>query len=316
MIPKYLFKPLSLGLGISTAAALLWWDRHHPEAGLLLLLILTSSLGLVHGAMDVLLITGHAHNIRSRLKWLGCYLLASLLTAYALAPTPSWTLLVLLLLSAWHFGEPFGQAPIHSRTQRGLTRWVRGGAPVMLPALLQRPALHELVTGLVGPDAHAITIAWTGWSILSSLWLTALAIHLAWTWWPRTKPKIRDHHMILEPALLAMLYSAVSPLMGFALFFGLYHAGGHIQRVMQSRRTPTKTQAHHVFLIATIAITTLLASILTYRLHQFSPTLSLPDWALRSTILTLTAVSVPHVVLITWWARQHGTFPKPKAPIM
>jgi hypothetical protein len=70
-----------------------------------------------------------------------------------------------------------------------------------------------------------------------------------------------------------------------------------------------------VFLIATIAITTLLASTLTYRLHQFCPTLSLPDWALRSTILTLTAVSVPHVVLITWWARQHGTFPKPKALI-
>jgi beta-carotene 15,15'-dioxygenase len=315
MIPKYLSHPLLVGLGISTAAALLWWDRHHPEAGLLLLLILTSSLGLVHGAMDVLLITRHAVNTRSRLSWLACYLLASLLTAYALAPTPAWTLLVLLLLSAWHFGEPFGKASVLSRAPRGLTRLVRGGAPVMLPALLQRPALHQLVTGLVGPDNHAITTAWTGWSIMASLWLTALCIHLVWTWWPHARRQTQDHLMILETALLAMLTTAVSPLMGFALFFGIYHAGGHIQRVMRSRRAQAKTQAQPMALIATLAITALLAAALTYRLHQFAPTLSLPDWALRSTILTLTAVSVPHVVLITWWARQQGTFPKPKALI-
>jgi hypothetical protein len=38
-------------------------------------------------------------------------------------------------------------------------------------------------------------------------------------------------------------------------------------------------------------------------------TTALPDLALRATILALVAVSVPHVVLISWWAAA----PRPSA---
>jgi Brp/Blh family beta-carotene 15,15'-monooxygenase len=250
---------------------------------------------------------GNLSSAPERLRWFAYYLLAALITAYILTPTPSWTLLLLLGLSAWHFGEPFGQAKASNTAQRGLRRVVLGGAPVMLPALLQRPALQALVTSLVGPDALAISTAWNGWSLLAALWLTALTIWLILTWWPRTHRTAQDHRMILEITVLAMLYTAASPLMGFALFFGIYHAGSHIQRVMRNSAYLKTLPHYNAALIATTALTALLSAALAWHLHQLAPVLTAPDWALRTAVLALACVSVPHTVLIGWWAHRLRT---------
>jgi hypothetical protein len=106
------------------------------------------------------------------------------------------------------------------------------------------------------------------------------------------------------------LYALVSPLMAFALYFGLYHAAGHIRRVLAVVPVGTRRTWHrNPYLIAAIGLTGLLGLLLAGAMHAQAIDVALPDLALRGVILALVAVSVPHVVLISLWAAALGRPP-------
>jgi Beta-carotene 15,15'-dioxygenase len=102
-----------------------------------------------------------------------------------------------------------------------------------------------------------------------------------------------------------VLYAMLSPLMAFALFFGLYHAAGHIRRVIGSVPADARGGLHRdPRLITALALTAVMGALLVAMMRAESTMLLLPDFALRSVILALAAVSIPHVLLISWWAAR------------
>jgi beta-carotene 15,15'-dioxygenase len=299
--------PAPRAAGWAVAAALILLavaalERTQPHAALLALLIVVGGLGTLHGVLDTVLIVRLLPAAWARGGALLAYLAVTLFTAWLLQPYPAMALMVLLALSLWHFGESF-QAQTVSRLQGLIQRLLRGGAPVLMPALVSKTALSPLAMVVANGDATAMTVLWAFWTGLAGLWAAGC---LAWGVWCVTRAQAgwrAAQALMTEVAALALLNLLCSPLMAFALYFGLYHAAGHIGRVWatqaQSRRLQLATDWH-------VWLTLLLSLALIVGLVQLATDSGVPsawpDAALRVLIVGLVAVSLPHVVLISRWA--------------
>jgi beta-carotene 15,15'-dioxygenase len=303
-------RPLLGAAVLGIAAMLMVLDRLLAQTGLIVLLVLVGSLGLVHGAMDALLLVRHLQRTRPRLAWGMVYLGATIATAWLLWPLPGIALMLLLGLSIWHFGEGFDHFRRLPAAQQVAYRFVRGGAPVLIPALIGRPALQPLVAAAAGGDAAATAMAWACWSGLAIAWLCGAGAWLGCSYLAPSADRVSRRKALIEIGALAALYALVSPLMAFALYFGLYHAAGHIRRVLAVAPAGARHRWHRdPYLVSAVALTAVLGLLLAGAMHAQVIDVALPDLALRGTILALVAVSVPHVVLISLWAAALGRSP-------
>ena len=276
---------------------LLWADKTIPQAGLWALLLLSTSVGFIHGALDaVLLPQRFASRTQAALMFVG-YLLSVLLLGWLLGGAVSLALWVLLLMSAWHFGEAYGRWNGLSAWQSGLTRVVVGGASVMLPVLLAPEQLTSVLTRVL-PDS-----GYQGWQILAWAWLGLFAVWLVLCG-VRQASVLRYAWFELLGGVL--LYAVFSPLMAFALYFGVYHAPVHIWRVWRASANaalvgPAKITAGGAF--AAAALTTILTWLLGAGLWWFiaPDAFAAPDGsaALRWLIVAFAALTAPHLVLIS-----------------
>jgi beta-carotene 15,15'-dioxygenase len=300
-------RPLLGAAVVGIAAALMVLDRVHPWGGLIVLLVLVGSLGMVHGAMDALLLVQQFRATRTRITLGLVYLSATIATAWALWLLPGIALMLLLALSIWHFGEGFDHFRRLPAAQQAVYRFIRGGAPVLLPALMARPALQPLVGAAVAGDTSVMAIAWAGWSALALAWLGGVCVWLAWSHPSPAADRVSRRRALVEIVALTALYALVSPLMAFALYFGLYHAAGHIRRVLAVLPAGVGRPSHRdPYLVTALALTGVLGVLLAAAMQAQAIGVALPDLALRTMILALVAVSVPHVVLISFWAAALG----------
>lgn len=138
---------------------LLWLDKTLPQSGLWALLLLSVSVGFIHGAVDAVLLPQRFVSGSQAALMFALYLLAVVVLGWLLGMTVSVALWMLLLMSAWHFGEPYGRWNGLPDIAPRLTRAVVGGAPVMLP-----------VCGFT--RIHALRYAWV--ELLASVFLYVL----------------------------------------------------------------------------------------------------------------------------------------------
>jgi beta-carotene 15,15'-dioxygenase len=291
--------------GLVALAALISVDKLAPHAGLIALVVLVCSVGALHGALDALLMLRHFQSPFTRWMWMGGYLGVSVATAWALKSQAGIALLLLLALSIWHFGEGFDAFRAQPLTRQIVYRLVRGGAPVLMPALIAQEVLQLLVqTTLSGTDTDS-TLIWRCWHGAALAWG---AVTLAWLIWAgllrfgeRSGAAACRIRTLAELTALAGLYALVSPLMAFALFFGSYHAAGHVKRVMAEFARHSSKVLHRNPQVWAALVLTLVLGLLLVDMVFRSKTVVVPwsSLSLRTVILALTAVSVPHVVLIS-----------------
>ncbi len=318
---------LAIGAALTLLAlltALVWWlDRSQTQAGLIALLLLTFTTGFLHGALDAVILWQQVRPTGRALLWALAYLVAVLLLGLVFAPHAGAALLLLLLLSVWHFGEPFGEPPnetsgekkseqpiathVSTRLAAGFasrfaTRIVLGGAPVMLPALLS-------VRQLESPSTRWIYLndpwVWPAWQALAWGWLALLviwAVLYARPHWPAAR------WTLAEVAVLALLNLLLTPLMAFAIYFGLYHAPVHIRRV--ARASAIRNIAASPLALLTLLATLVLGALLfAWRGTDIGAQQTSQAQYVEWLVVALLALTVPHLVLISYvapWLSQPG----------
>lgn len=269
------------------AAALGVIDQTVPQAGLWALLAVSLSSGLAHGALDAQLLWQRAGGLKVAIVWALAYLLAVLGLGWLLVSVPSAALAALLLMSAWHFGEPYGRwNGLHPGGQM-LTRAVVGGAPVMLPVWLSPQGMTDLQLPM-----NAMTVwRWLAmaWLLLAALWLLAVGLRSG-----------RAARYVWAEFLGAALPNLLlSPLMAFAVYFGIYHAPVHIWRVWRIRPRDDKTLAWGLAAVTLISVFTVVLGAVLWRytglLVSVSPLAPVLNWL----IIGLAALTLPHLVLIS-----------------
>lgn len=289
--------------------AVLWWaavwvDHSVPAAGLWALLGLSLSTGLVHGALDVQLLLQRFASQPRALAMASLYLLGVLAVGAMLSLQPGVALLALVAMSAWHFGEDYGRWQASRPALGGLTRVVVGGAPVVVFPWMASDAAAVHVLPWLGGDALQ---AWRG---LGLLWL---ALFAGWAGVCGI-PKWRGYRYAwAELAGIALLNLSLSPLMAFALYFGLYHAPVHIWRVWRSGRRHFTRRSGAVrwgAFVAVVVLTVLLGTLL-WRLPNgwAVPTSGAAEWV-RWLVVALAALTFPHLVLISACARILSVSPQ------
>ena len=108
-------------------------DRAFQQAGAWALLGLSLTVGFAHGALDAAVMQRRFTNRLVLVKWLAAYLAAVVLLGWLLSSAINVALWALILMSIWHFGEPYGRWNGLPSGSAHLTRAVVGGAPIMLP---------------------------------------------------------------------------------------------------------------------------------------------------------------------------------------
>jgi beta-carotene 15,15'-dioxygenase len=279
-------------------------ERAQPHVALLALWLVVGGLGTLHGVLDTVLVVRMMRKGWMSAGVLLAYLVVTLSTAWLLRPFPAVALMVLLLLSAWHFGESFDKPAPASTFTRLTLRLLRGGAPVLMPALVSQSALAPLAQAVAGDDLAAITMLWGFWIGLAWLWAATCAVWLLRSVTASAEGWRGDLLLLRELGGLALLNIVCSPLMAFALYFGLFHATGHIRRVWAHLPVSQRGQLTTDWRVwLTLLMSVALLAGLVWTMRAGAATVAWPDASLRLLIVGLVAVSVPHVVLISCWAR-------------
>lgn len=268
---------------------LAWMERQWPILAIAFFVVLTLTLGFAHGAMDIFLLR-EAHD-RLHLKACAIYTLAAFLLTVVLISRPGVALIALILLSLWHFGE---QAYFENAQQpeAWLLRCVQGGSSVMLPALLSPDALKPWVQSIAAADTVWVWPVWVGMAGLWAAWLLVALVFIK-PWRAGVKKTLW-----VEWIALIFLNLLLSPLLAFALFFGLYHSGMHIWRMRQLQRREGKIW-HDGLFAATMLVTLLaLVALMGWMSNKNFVMHDAGQW-LRTLVVALAAVTLPHLVLVS-----------------
>lgn len=297
-------------LAIPALAALRYLDQSFGQAGLWLFVGLALTTGFFHGALDIVLLQLEFPGVRRLAEALVLYVAAAVLIAMLCAYSGWLMVLVLLVMSIWHFGEPYGRwaqdAWVH--------RVVAGGAPVMVPALLSAVAIKDNLTMAIGPD---LLWAWTVWQTMAWLWLGLCSAGLL-----IMRQKLFCRPLWAEIGVVVLLNFVLSPLAAFALYFGLLHAAGHIRRVVSRQHAkviaaelpvtgaaPALAGGRTPLLITCAATATLLLALAWYLQSDANGFRYEHFPMLRWILVALTAVTLPHLVLVSrcahWLTGKH-----------
>jgi Brp/Blh family beta-carotene 15,15'-monooxygenase len=275
--------------------------------------LLSLTLGFGHGALDALLLLGQFKPVGKALLVSAAYLACVLVAGWVLSWSVPFALLALVLMSVWHFGE------LHRAST-----WARicvGGASVMWPMLVARDTMAQLLQDALGPGVDTV---WLAWHLLANGWL-ALVIATALGWLVRRFAMRKNlitgsqgltsgaHGTALwaaiEIAVVLCAFLILSPLLAFALYFGLYHCLAHVARV----RRALAAYSGRVFLWygAAFVASALATATLLLLLWRFLPPVTWLDGAnharaIQWLVVSLAAVTLPHLLLVSYSARWLG----------
>lgn len=285
---------VAVGAGWSAAPIGLGWQLALTAAAV-------AVLGLPHGAIDHVFARRVLAPRLGRLwplPFAAAYLaLAGAVIAVWLA-LPAVALAGFLALSAWHFGEEdAAMAPLLPPGRRGFEAAARGMLPILLPV-----AFHPEETGLLfawlllGPSPEAVGGALSaaqGATLPAALALAAglaaaAAVREAWT-------------APVEIAFLTAAFAVLPPLLGFALYFCVWHAPRHSLRAVADLYPGRLGDGLAQFAkdAAGLTLATLVFAGIAWRAAGGPDGWS--DATVRVLFIGLAALTVPHALLHAVW---------------
>lgn len=297
---------------LAALTGLRYLDQSVNQAGLLVFTGLTLTTGFFHGALDIVLIRREFVTARALATAVVLYGGSAVLLAMLCVHSGGLMIVVLLLMSVWHFGEPYGRWANGRWDRRGwVQRVVAGGAPVMLPLLLSTHTLQSLLPMAFTLDAESVFAIWQN---LAWLWVGICVLGLA-----AYRQQLFSKPLMAEVAFVFAINLLLSPLMAFSIYFGVLHAGTHILKFFAKHRQQDEiaqkkgsfcvfNRAEGVAIIITCLATASMMLILSLYLQNATvfagPHPRLLNWVL----IALTAVTLPHLVLVSrnspWLTQQ------------
>jgi Brp/Blh family beta-carotene 15,15'-monooxygenase len=277
-----------------------------PMLGLWLFVAVSLTLGMGHGALDTVLLMGQFKPLPRTLLYALLYLGLTVLSGWLLSLSFSWALIALLLMSAWHFGEQY--------SERILLRLSVGGVSVMAPALTQNMALAQLLQGITIHDSTQLLGAW---NVLAWAWVIGVGViilGIIFRACQKTSSSINsagptETHGLLEIFLVLSLSFFLSPLLHFAIYFGLYHCTAHIARVRRAvvhHEGSSGALRFWAWCLVMLLTALLMAALWQWLSGSAQWTDQRDTQLVQWLVVALGAVTVPHLLLVSYSKRWLG----------
>lgn len=280
-------------------------EQQWPQMAMWLFALVTLTLGMGHGALDAVLLLKQFRPQSRALIFGLVYLALTVSAGWLLSLSFSWALIALLIMSVWHFGELY--------SDRIALRLAVGGASVMTPVLLQVSALGQLLRDVTVQD---LTWALTVWTAMAWVWaalVSFVVLDIVFKGLGKSNSGDANAHSyspaLREICIVMCLGLVFSPLLQFALYFGLYHCPAHIARVF--RAVLRHGDASDGRAVWTWLLSMLLTAVLMVALWRWLPCAG--NWAchlnaqlLQWLVVALGAVTAPHLLLVSHSSRWLG----------
>ena len=257
-------------------------------------LAIALSIGLFHGMLDIILLQNKPFQQQQFLLIYGALALG---TCLLLALFSGAALMILLLLSVWHFGEQQGD---NQGNKTMIKRYILGANALAAAFLLGGSDIAVISTTLLN-QSNWFDATWQLWRILSILWLLVSTVHtLLLIYRQQLQTFYAD---LFEIAVVWLAFLLLPPLVAFSLYFGAYHALRHIRDVLHQSLPNVQALKSHGAVLGLVAVASagLLLLIATQYTH-WQPTFSVST-LLQATIILLVAVTLPHAILISFWRK-------------
>ena len=253
-------------------------------------------VGLPHGATDAFLIWEQNSPSKKRaLAGLTMYLGSLLLCFYIWLAATDLFWSVFFCASIVHFGfgdrndtaPPFEQAHLSIRILTMLSKMMRGCAIVLTPFIYHFEETKPFLLAASTPAFCDLlqTFAKPIW--LTCLSLTSLAV--AWNFLRHRNVRGQVLLNLIEAAYYTLLFTFITPLVAFTLYFVCHHSLSHMIRIWRYKRNPT-------LLISTVICT---LPVIGFTLY-FAPH-GASDVAVIATAVALTwiaCLTFPHMFIV------------------
>ena len=190
-------------------------------------LLMTAATGIPHGALDHIIAKTNTDKNKEAFSiqhFLGKYVLIILLYTACWIFFPSISLLIFLIISAWHFGEiDLSEATDHFLWNISRLLW---GTLILLVILLTHQADTEFVVMRITKSSPQVTAIWNAVKE-HSLFIIALTgiTTLVSMFFAYKKNKLTISFSVLTNLGIILSLCALLPLLpAFALYFGGWHA--------------------------------------------------------------------------------------------
>jgi Brp/Blh family beta-carotene 15,15'-monooxygenase len=255
--------------------------------------------GLPHGALDLALVQGASCGSRRALvAAIAVYLLvtAAVLAVWLTAPVAA--LLGFLAIAIIHFG--LGDTEDLHGLQRAVEVIARGGFAGIAPLVFHHQTTRDLFALLVGPNStnlldnsHAI-ITLTA----TFLWVASLTAAVVWRLIQRQQGWIPA---VAELLLTTAIFAVFQPLAAFILYFCFVHSVRHIADLGAARFPDSAPRARRWLLFESLPFTAATVILGTAVWLVFARTINFEEAMMRTVFWGLSALTMPHMILTTWW---------------
>ena len=263
----------------------------------LVLAIIALGIGIPHGAMDHLVTLPKSAPVRMAL-FVIIYVAIALLAIYAILRWNVWGFILVVVMSAIHFG--IGDAAFLSERDSlsgdsRMSAWFYAPAAGLLPVAI--PLVNSRSTDAL-EKVNPVLIDWHRGYTTEILILVAVVATLSLLALLQRK-RFRD---AIDIALLAALASFAPPLVAFAVYFGCWHAMRHTARLTSllpnSESAYLRGRPGQAFIAAVIpGLPALVGTFIFVVILAGFVQQDLSDKFLWLTLVTIWALTVPHMIV-------------------
>ena len=255
--------------------------------------------GLTHGACDVWLpgwVRGRVSTVRFLAAFCLAYTAVAGLVLWFWDWQPGLALAGFLLLTAWHWGSADAVLTGARAWRFGSLAWGRGLLVMAAPAAFH-PQATLAVFGALAPVAFALfppdRLRTLG-ILVSTLAVGAEGL----VWSKRPRPRELASHS-LETVFLIGLFAVCPPLIGTAVYFVWFHAWRHILRLCRWQSPASGNRWAGILGFHRAALPCTLGALgLLWLVAR-----AWPGDLLRAYLILLSAVTLPHALLVFWLDR-------------
>lgn len=268
--------------------------------------IVIAVLGIPHGAVDHLVaekIDGR-HDPQSRARFVVAYVLAMAVVGLVWLAVPPLALVSFLALSVHHFGQS-DLAYLHLPGPSQLAiQWSRGLFLVGLPLVAHVTTVAPLVERLGGGDPASwrwLADLWWFWAAVLVVQHAVVGVSIA--------PRIRNRAVIgretIAVAALTLLFLTADPLIGFAVYFGLWHSLSHLL-VLTDLFGSEPRAARSIVRLATPLTAISLAALTAVGVS--AALVGRTDLLVPVTLVFVSMLTLPHMVVVErLWRRESSS---------
>lgn len=263
-------------------------------------------VGIPHGALDHLIAANvyeQGNSLKDHLLFYGWYLILMVLIASLWFIYPTAGLILFLVISILHFGqadiEGFYHADqsVESRTLLLNSASVSRGLLIIGLILTAYPdQVIPILSAALGEEAWFLNWLNASYSSLNEWILIQFVMVVLLVLWKgnlSTQMKIR---FTVDSLLIVALFSLVSPLLGFAIYFALWHSIGHIGEIthyFKEMNEPLSLTGFYLKALPFSIVSFVGLGILLWITQSFS----LENQIISLTFVLISVLTLPHMVV-------------------